>query len=180
MLKPLEISQERVRDLFDCRDGRLYWKHREDVVGRGWNARWVGKEAGATPKYNGYHNVKIDGVFYRRCRLVWIWHNGEIAAGQYVDHVNCDRGDDSIENLRICTSSQNSYNRSSYPITYSGPEAKVKQVMDFFDRHAGAKAFLWTTPLGQLGLFTCKNPVPTPVGGGVFKLTATFERAFHP
>ena len=22
--------------------------------------------------------------------------------------------------------------------------------------------------------------VPTPVGGGVFKLTATFERAFHP
>jgi len=68
----------------------------------------------------------------------------------------------------------------AYPITYSGPEAKVKQVMDFFDRHAGAKAFLWTTPLGQLGLFTCKNPVPTPVGGGVFKLTATFERAFHP
>lgn len=68
----------------------------------------------------------------------------------------------------------------AYPITYSGPEASVKQVMDFFDRHAGAKAFLWTTPLGQLGLFTCKNPVPTPVGGGVFKLTATFERAFHP
>ena len=114
MLKPLEISQARVRELFDCREGRLYWRHREDVVGRGWNARWVGKEAGATPKYSGYHNVKIDGVFYRRCRLVWIWHNGEIAVGEYVDHVNCNRGDDSIENLRIGTSSQNSYNRSSY------------------------------------------------------------------
>ncbi|KPB39389.1 Prophage PssSM-02, minor tail protein [Pseudomonas savastanoi pv. phaseolicola] len=54
------------------------------------------------------------------------------------------------------------------------------KIMEFLDKHAGAKAFLWTTPLGQLGLFTCKNPVPTPVGGNVFKLTATFDRAFHP
>lgn len=68
----------------------------------------------------------------------------------------------------------------SYPITYTGQKAKVQQIMAFLDRHAGAKAFLWTTPLGEVGLFTCKNPVPTPVGGGVFKLTATFERAFHP
>lgn len=68
----------------------------------------------------------------------------------------------------------------SYPITHTANKARILDIMDFFDRHAGSKAFLWTTPLGQLGLFTCKDPVPTPVGGGVFKLTATFERAFHP
>lgn len=68
----------------------------------------------------------------------------------------------------------------SYPISYSGQKAKVLEIMAFFDRHAGAKAFLWTTPLGQLGLFTCKNPAPTPMGGGAFKLTATFDRAFQP
>ncbi|MFJ2456731.1 phage tail protein [Pseudomonas protegens] len=68
----------------------------------------------------------------------------------------------------------------SYPVTITGRKSTAQEVMAFFDRHAGAKAFLWTTPLGELGLFTCKNPVPTPVGGGVFKLTATFERAFHP
>ena len=68
----------------------------------------------------------------------------------------------------------------SYSITFTGLKVNVLEIMDFFDRHAGAKAFLWTTPLGQLGLFTCKKPVPTPVGGGVFKLTATFERAFQP
>jgi phage-related protein len=68
----------------------------------------------------------------------------------------------------------------SYTITYSGTQAKVLEIMAFLDRHAGAKAFLWTTPLGQLGLFTCKNPGPTPMGGRVFKITATFERAFHP
>lgn len=32
----------------------------------------------------------------------------------------------------------------------------------------------------ELGLFTCKKPVPTPMGGGAFKLTATFDRAFQP
>ncbi|MBP0943083.1 phage tail protein [Pseudomonas alliivorans] len=68
----------------------------------------------------------------------------------------------------------------AYPITFTGLQETVTEIMDFFDRHAGAKAFLWTTPLGQLGLFTCNNPVPVPVGGRVFKLTATFERAFHP
>ncbi|MDD1002440.1 phage tail protein [Pseudomonas sp. TNT2022 ID642] len=68
----------------------------------------------------------------------------------------------------------------SYPITCVGHKVRVQQIMAFLDRHAGAKAFLWTTPLGELGLFTCKNPAPTPMGGGVFKLTATFERAFQP
>ncbi|WP_212625066.1 phage tail protein [Pseudomonas sp. PP3] len=68
----------------------------------------------------------------------------------------------------------------SYPVTCVGQKAKVQQIMAFLDRHAGAKAFLWTTPLGELGLFTCKNPAPIPMGGGVFKLTATFERAFQP
>jgi len=68
----------------------------------------------------------------------------------------------------------------SYPISYTGPMAKVQEIMAFFDRHAGAKAFLWTTPLGDLGLFTCKKPIPTPMGGTVFKLTATFDRAFQP
>lgn len=44
----------------------------------------------------------------------------------------------------------------------------------------GAEAFLWSTPLGDLWLFPCADPKPTPVGGSRFKVTATFERAFHP
>lgn len=68
----------------------------------------------------------------------------------------------------------------SYPITVTGTKAQVRKIMEFFDRHAGAKAFLWSTPLGDLGLFTCADPKPTPVGGGRFKVSATFARAFHP
>lgn len=68
----------------------------------------------------------------------------------------------------------------SYPITVTGTKAQVRKIMEFFDRHGGAKAFLWATPLGDLGLFTCADPKPTPVGGGRFKVSATFARAFHP
>lgn len=68
----------------------------------------------------------------------------------------------------------------SYPVAVTGTKAQVHKIMEFFDRHGGAKAFLWTTPLGDLGLFTCADPKPTPVGGGRFKVAATFERAFQP
>lgn len=70
--------------------------------------------------------------------------------------------------------------QQSYPITFTGSKVKVREIMAFLDRHAGAKAFLWTTPLGDLGLYTCENPVPTPLGGGTFKITGTFVQAFHP
>ncbi|WP_397448127.1 phage tail protein [Pseudomonas sp. NA-150] len=68
----------------------------------------------------------------------------------------------------------------SYPITFTGTKQQVLEVMGFFDRHAGSKAFLWATPLGDVCLFTCKKPIPTPMGGGVFKITATLEQAFQP
>lgn len=67
----------------------------------------------------------------------------------------------------------------SYPITFTGTKSEVLEVMAFFDAHAGSVAFLWTTPLGDLALFTCAKPVPTPMGGGVFKISATFDQAFQ-
>ncbi|AIR90759.1 phage tail protein [Pseudomonas cremoricolorata] len=67
-----------------------------------------------------------------------------------------------------------------YPVTLTGSAAELRTILAFFDRHAGAKAFLWTPPLGGTGLFTCADPRPTPIGAGLFKLSATFARAFHP
>jgi phage-related protein len=70
--------------------------------------------------------------------------------------------------------------QQSYPVTCIGLKPQVQAIMRFLDDHAGARAFLWTTPLGDVGLFTCKAPTPIPLGNGVFKLVATFEQAFHP
>lgn len=68
----------------------------------------------------------------------------------------------------------------SYPVSLNLSKGQAMLVIAFLDRHGGARAFLWKTPLGELGLFTCKDPKPTPIGGNRFKITATFERAFHP
>ncbi len=68
----------------------------------------------------------------------------------------------------------------SYPVSFTGTKARALEIMAFLDRHAGAKAFLWTTPLGELGLYTCQKSVPRPIGGGLFQVTATFDKAFHP
>ena len=108
-------------------------------------------------------------------RFTWPTQNGDapdityrVRAAQFGDGYKQESGDGPNNK------------QDSYPISYTGPKTKVLEMMAFFDRHAGAKAFLWTTPLGELGLFTCKKPVPTPMGGGAFKLTATFDRAFQP
>jgi phage-related protein len=68
----------------------------------------------------------------------------------------------------------------SFPITYTGTKVTAVKIMAFLNRHGGARAFLWTNPLGELGLYTCEKAAPTPIGGGQFKVTATFEQAFHP
>lgn len=67
-----------------------------------------------------------------------------------------------------------------YPISITGSHEQARRILVFLDRHAGAKAFLWTPPLGELGLYTCGDVRSTPLGGGLYRLSATFERAFHP
>ena len=68
----------------------------------------------------------------------------------------------------------------SWPYSHTGGAARIKQIITFLDRHQGAKAFLWTPPLGELGLYKCNGYKPTHKGGNVYTLTATFEQTFHP
>jgi len=100
-------SQEVLRYLFDVIDGNLVWK-----VDRGRKTR-KGSIAGYThPKY-GYIDVKFDGSSYKAHRLVYIWYNGDIPDGIEIDHINRQRADNRIENLRLVTKQENSYNRES-------------------------------------------------------------------
>lgn len=68
----------------------------------------------------------------------------------------------------------------SWPLVFVGGEARTRQILEFLDRHQGAKGFLWTPPLGVLGLYKCTSYQPTPNGGNIYTLTATFEQTFHP
>jgi phage-related protein len=68
----------------------------------------------------------------------------------------------------------------SWPFSHTASEARIKEIMAFLDRHQGAKSFLWTPPLGEVGFYKCNGYKPAPKGGKVFTLSATFEQVFHP
>lgn len=58
----------------------------------------------------GYTCIRIDGVNYRAHRLAWAFHYGEWPCG-WLDHINRDRMDNRIENLRIACPALNAQNR---------------------------------------------------------------------
>ena len=57
---------------------------------------------------------------------------------------------------------------------------KLAQAKQFLDRHAGTRAFQWTPPLEEVGLYRCEQYKPVPLGGGNYSLSATFIQAFKP
>lgn len=96
------ITQERLKELFEYKDGRLDRRGRRAKGGRH-------KPIG-TWDNRGYLRVAIDKKRYSVHRLIFLYHHGYIP--EFLDHINRDRGDNRIENLRECTQQQNMANSS--------------------------------------------------------------------
>lgn len=111
-------TQECVRGLFDydASTGNLIWKQApEDRFSTNgaflsWNKKHIGRVAG-TVKSDGYVRVLIGGRGFAAHRLVYIWNIGEIPAGLEMDHIDGNRRNNRLENLRLVTKSQNARNR---------------------------------------------------------------------
>lgn len=109
-LKPKDISAEEINEILEYRDGQLYWK----VSG---NGRYPGKKTGCLGS-GGYLQVRIKYKLYLVHRLVWIMHGKKPAP--IIDHINGDKLDNRLENLRAVTQSQNSMNRKQRSDNTSG------------------------------------------------------------
>ncbi len=70
--------------------------------------------------------------------------------------------------------------RDSWPLTFTKRKAEAEKIKQFFDDHEGYKAFAWTPPLSPMKLFIAKDESLTPLGGGMYRITVTFEEVFHP
>lgn len=68
----------------------------------------------------------------------------------------------------------------SWPLSFGGLAEEIAPILSFVRRHGGHKAFLWTPPTGDLGLYRCPTHRRQFKPGGVVVLSLNFERAYHP
>lgn len=92
-----------------------------------------GSSAGWMDKTTGYHRIGFKGKCLWAHRVIWELHHGEIKKGMQVDHINGNKVDNRIENLRIADASENKCN-----------------VALRSDNAAGFKGLYWN---GHLGLW---------------------------
>lgn len=130
-------SAEEVRAFLDyeAMTGFLYWR-----AGRG--RRIGGKRAGFAMA-DGYWAVMLKRRRIGAHILVWAWNHGRWPEG-VIDHIDHDRGNNRIENLRDVSPSINSqnrsgpekFNKSGYLGVTARPDGKFEAKI-----HAGGKDF---------------------------------------
>ena len=104
-----DYLRQRLR--YEPETGKLYWRECVAAQTR-WNSRWAGKEAGSISRY-GYRVVFLDGAVFRAHRIAWAmvqgaWPNQK----QDIDHIDHDRTNNRIENLRAVGRETNCRNAS--------------------------------------------------------------------
>jgi hypothetical protein len=114
-------SQAELKQTFDYRDGELWWKVTAPK-------RDMTKPAGCKSQ-NGYmitnYMFKGNRRKYLIHRLIWIWHHGNDP--DTIDHINRDRADNRIENLRDVSLSVNHMNRCDTHTVNKLPKGVTKQ-----------------------------------------------------
>lgn len=115
------ITQKRIHELFEYReDGNLISKNT-----RGGNAK-AGMVAGCLQP-SGYIRLRIDGTDRQLHRMIFLYHHGQIAEGMEIDHIDGDKANNRIENLRQVTKSQNNQNAKIRSDNTSGTKGVYKQ-----------------------------------------------------
>ena len=101
------ITQDQVKDLFDYRDGELYWKVATSKrIKIGDKVKSLGSD--------GYLRGTINGKKYANHRIIFLMFNGYLP--KKVDHRDNNPLNNRIGNLREATVPQNAHN-SKKPIT---------------------------------------------------------------
>lgn len=130
MMKPIPTPQQLHQFLIaDFDAGTLIWRERKpsDFGGKRpehtckcWNSRCAGKPAGEiSGGKSEYRICRILGRNIRTHRVMWAMKNMRWPEG-HIDHINHDRKDNRIDNLREVSAAENHKNRKLSPKNSSG------------------------------------------------------------
>ena len=111
------ITREKIIQLFDYKDGNLYWK-------KSTNNRVKNGQIAGSKLPLGYRIIGINGKNYLMHRLIFMLFNDYIP--KKIDHIDGNPNNNKIENLREANDAQNSYN------------AKLRK-----DNTTGCKGVIW-------------------------------------
>lgn len=101
-IKPIP-TKEILHQHFNYVDGKLVWKNTYSKAKANKPVGWVEK--------NGYVATNLNGIRYRVHRLVFMYFHGYCP--DYIDHIDGNKQNNSIENLRKADVFQNACNRSA-------------------------------------------------------------------
>lgn len=127
MAKRILPTPEQLRQLlrYEPETGKLFWKKRplsmftSNRAGNAWNSRFAGKEALSSAHNTGYFCGGILGKVFLAHRVAWAVYYGEWPREE-IDHINGDRKDNRISNLREASRLENSRNAARRSDNSSG------------------------------------------------------------
>lgn len=110
---------------YDPQTGKFIWKDRPvshfpnaDYYRR-WRTRCLGKPALCQKHGNGYLSGRLFDRNVYAHRAAWAIYYGRMPEGQ-IDHINGDRSDNRIENLREVSNAENAHNQKARDDSTSG------------------------------------------------------------
>lgn len=135
------MNQQILKELltYDNKSGVFIWKVKPSKKVK------AGSVAG-TLSLQGYIKIRIFGKEYRAHRLAWMYEYGEFPNG-ILDHIDQNKLNNSINNLRIVSISENGHNTKLYSTNKSGH-----------------KNVFWDKRVGKYSVSLCFNNKPKRIG----------------